>query len=293
MQQRRIAVQGAAGAYGEEAVRQLFGDDATAVPFRETTHVARAVAREDVDAGVLPIENTLAGSVHASYDAIVAEPAIHAVDDVVIRIRHCLLAPAGARLESMSIVESHPVALAQCTMFFTEHPWLEARAAYNTAGAAADAAASNDPRRGAIASRSAASLYGLEILAANIEDRDDNQTRFLLLSRSPAALAIGAFARTLLVVTTDDRPGALLRLLVPLAERDLNLVKLESRPTGEPWTYRFILEFEHDADDASARDAVAAIAAASRQCRHVGTYRTDVRVANVSPSPSSRGGARA
>ena len=273
---RRIAFQGVAGAYGEEAVRRIYSDAGTPIACRENRDVARCVAAGHVELGVLPIENTLAGSVHASYDAIIAEPGIHAIGDVVIPIHHCVLGVPGASVDSVRVVDSHPVALAQCTSFFALHPSIEARAAYNTAGAAADVAAANDPARAAIASRAAGSRYGLQVLASDVEDRADNQTRFLVLSRTLAAFAPDAPARTLLVVTTPDQPGALLRLLVPLAERELNLVKLESRPTGEPWTYRFILEFEHRAGDPCARDAIAAIATATRSCRLIGTYETDI-----------------
>ncbi len=268
----RVGFQGALGAYSEEAVRQFCGEAVTPVPLRENRDVARAVAGGAVELGVLPIENTLAGSVLASYDAIVAEPNIHAVGEAVVPIHHCVLGMAGASLDTLRTVESHPVALAQCASFFASHPAVSQRAAYDTAGAAADVAAAQDRTRGALASRIAAARHGLAVLAADVEDRADNQTRFLLLSRTPSVLPNDARARTLLVMTTENRPGSLLRLLVPLAERGLNLVKLESRPTGEPWTYRFILEFEHRAGESSASEAMAAMADEALSQRHVGTY---------------------
>jgi prephenate dehydratase len=269
---RRVGFQGAPGAFSEEAVLRACGREAIPVPLRENQDVARAVARGVVELGVLPVENTLAGSVPASYDAIIAEPQIQAVGEVVLPIHHCVLGVGGAPLSMVRTVESHPVALAQCAAFLARHPWLQARAAYDTAGAAADVARAQDPTRAALASRAAAGRYDLEVLAADIEDRPDNQTRFLIVSRAAPRLADGAPARTILVLTAANVPGALVRLLTPLAERGLNLTKLESRPTGEPWSYRFVLEFEHHAGDPAAAEAVVAVRAAAQSCHVVGTY---------------------
>lgn len=267
----RVAFQGAPGAFSEEAVQRV-EPGAIGVPMRENRDVTRAVAAGAVDLGQLPIENTLAGSVFASYDAILDEPTVHAVAEFVLPIHHCVLGVRGSSLDALSIVESHPVALAQCSAFFAAHPSLESRAVWDTAGAAADLVQHADVTRGAIASRAAASRYGLEVLAENVEDRADNQTRFLLLSTAPAQLRAETPARTLLVATTNNEPGALLRLLEPLAARRINLVKLESRPTGEPWTYRFVLEFEHLAGDTNVDGAIAAIGSTARSYRIIGTY---------------------
>ena len=245
---------------------------AVGVPMRENRDVTAALAHGRVDLGQLPIENTLAGSVHATYDAILDEPSVHAIAEVVLPIHHCVLGAPGSSFEMLRVVESHPVALAQCSSFLTRHTHLESRAVWDTAGAAEELARAGDRTRAAIASRAAAARYGLVVLAENVEDRADNQTRFLLLGLTPARLEPGQPARTLLVATTDNRPGALLGLLEPLAERRINLVKLESRPTGEPWTYRFVLEFEHAAGDRIVDDAIAAIASHARWYRRIGTY---------------------
>jgi prephenate dehydratase len=272
---RLVGFQGAAGAYSEEAVYKACGADVEAIPLKENRDVARAVSDGTVDLGLLPIENTLAGSVHASYDAILSEPDIVAIAEVVLPIHHCILAVPGATLEMLRSVESHPVALAQCGEWFQRHPAIEARSAYDTAGAAATIARVGDPKRGALASRAAAKRYGLSVLAESVEDRDDNQTRFLLLSRTPADIERNSPVRTMLVAATPNKPGALLRLLAPLAENGLNMVKLESRPTGTPWTYLFVLEFEHRFGDARAATAIAAIRATATSLRVVGTYQPD------------------
>jgi len=267
-----IAFQGELGAYSEEAVVKLFGADVNLLPCRENREVAQRVARGDAEAGVLPIENTLAGSVPASYDAILAEPTLHVVREVVIPIHHCVMARAGASLQSLRTIESHPIALAQCASWFAQHPSIIARAAYDTAGAARDVGLAGDRTRGALASRVAAEHYGLTILAENVEDRDDNQTRFVALERTPRVLQAGSPAKTILMLEVDNKPGALVRVLVPVSERGLNLTKIESRPTGEPWTYHFVLEFEHTAGDPRLAEALAEVQRQAARTRVVGTF---------------------
>ena len=140
----RIAFQGELGAFSEEAIRNLDAS-ATPVPCREFIDVAQAVERGDADAGMLPIENTLAGSVVGSYDALTACEALHVTAETVVEIHHCVLAPRGALLDALATIESHPVALAQCTRWLRAHPSIVARAAYDTAGAARDIAAASRP----------------------------------------------------------------------------------------------------------------------------------------------------
>jgi prephenate dehydratase len=274
----RVAFQGELGAYSEEAVLRACGSDVEPVPCRDNRDVVQAVANGRVDLGVLPLENTLAGTVTASYDAIADESAVHAVGEIVIPIHHCLLGVGAATLQSLRVVESHPVALAQCAGFLERHGWLEGRAAYDTAGAAREVARSNDPTRAAIAGRPAAARYGLVVLAADVEDRPDNQTRFVVISRAPAKLADGAAAKSILIISTPNTPGALVRVLVPIAERGLNLTKIESRPTGEPWTYRFVLEFEHVAGDPAANEALREVRAAAASFHVAGTYELNPQI---------------
>jgi len=268
---RRVAFQGAHGAYSEEAVRRLW-PGAAPVPLRENLDVARAVERGDVEAGVLPVENTLAGSVVASYDAIAACAGVVAVAEVVVGIHHCVLGVPGSALAEVRVVESHPVALAQCGGFFRAHPHLEPRASYDTAGAAEEVARAGDPRRAALAGRAAALHYRLDVLAPDVEDRADNQTRFVALGRTPVTPAPDRPARTMLLVETANVPGALHRVLGELAERGLDLSKIESRPTGDPWRYRFTLEVAHTGGEPALPLAIEGIRRVSETCRVVGTY---------------------
>lgn len=269
----RVAYQGAPGAYSEEGVVRLW-PHATPVPLRECIDVARAVDRGEVDAGLLAVENTLAGSVVASYDALAPCDKVVAIGETIIGIHHCVLGVPGASLNDIRWVESHPVALAQCAGFFERHPHLEPRATYDTAGSAMEVARARDPHRAALASRIAAAHYGLDILAADVEDRPDNQTRFVAIGRLPVALVDGTPARSILLVTVANKPGALHRLLGPFAEYGLNLSKLESRPTGEPWTYRFIVEIEHSAGEPAMAEALGVIRGMVESFRVVGTYAT-------------------
>lgn len=268
----RIAFQGEAGSFSDEALQQLWGGDAVRIPHRDFADVTAAVAAGIADRGILPIENTIVGSIAASHDAINALPGLFAVAETVVDVHHCLLAAPGTRFETLTTVLSHPTALAQCGRFFAEHPQLEVHSVYDTAGAAMDVSKVADPTMAAVASRRAAAHYDLAIVRADIEDRPDNQTRFLAIARAPAPLPAGTPARTMIILTAVDRPGSLLEALAPLARHGANIRRLEPRPTGEPWSYRFFIEFDHEVGDAAAEAVTRDIAAAASETRLLGTY---------------------
>ena len=268
----RVAFQGELGAFSEEAIQQLWGGDVEAVPCREFRDVASALARGDVDRGVLPVENTIVGSVQAAHDVIDATAGIHAIAETVVAVHHCLLGAPGAKFDQVRDVFSHPVALAQCGIFFRANPRLTVHAVYDTAGAAVDVKNLADPAFAAVASRASANRYSLDIVVADIEDRPDNQTRFLAFARAPQPLPAGTPARTMMLLTTKDVPGALLDALSPLARHGVNVRRIETRPTGEPWSYRFFVEFDHQVGDAAADALVQEIGALAHQVRLVGTY---------------------
>lgn len=268
----RIAFQGELGAFSEEAIQQLWGGDVEPVPCREFRDVTAALASGSADRAVLPIENTVVGSVQGAHDAIDSTPGIHATDETVVAVHHCLLGPPGATFDQVRDVFSHPVALAQCGTFFRENPRLTVHAVYDTAGAALDVSNLADPAFAAIASRNAARRYSLDVLVADVEDRPDNQTRFIAFARAPQPLSAGTPARTMLLLTTKDVPGALLTALAPLAQHGVNVRRIETRPTGEPWSYRFFVEFDHQAGDVAAETVVTEIAALAHEVRLVGTY---------------------
>lgn len=264
----RVAFQGAPGAFSEEAVHACFGSGARSVPCREFADVTRAVESGDAEFGMIPVENTLAGSVLPAYDALVASD-LRVIAELVLPIRHFLMAPAGANIDALRNARSHPVALAQCSRFFAAHPHIRPLAAYDTAGGAQEVAAAGDPAEAAIAARSAADRYGLHILAADIQDRDDNATRFLAVTRPSADAAVADGGRVILVAETENRPGALLDLLTPFARHGINLTKLESRPGEEPWTYRFIIELD---GAAGAERAIEEARGVARSLRTLGAF---------------------
>jgi prephenate dehydratase len=268
----RVAFQGELGAFSEEAIQQLWGGDVEPVPCREFRDVADAIATGGVDRAVLPIENTIVGSVQGAHDVIDSTEGIHAIAETVVAVHHCLLGPPGAKLDQVRDVFSHPVALAQCGAFFRANPRLTVHAVYDTAGAALDVSNLADPKFAAVASRASAARYSIDVLAADIEDRPDNQTRFIAFARAPQALPGGTPARTMLLLTTQDVPGALLAALAPLSHHGINVRRIETRPTGEPWSYRFFVEFDHQAGDAAADALVSEIAALAHEVRLVGTY---------------------
>lgn len=268
----RIALQGELGSFSDEAIQQLWGGDVERLPYRDFADVTAAVASGIADRGVLPIENTIVGSISQSHDALSAMAGLFVVAETVVAVHHCLLASHNTTFDRVTTVLSHPVALAQCGKYFAEHPQLEVHPVYDTAGAAMDVSRVDDPQLAAVASRRAAAHYDLTILHADIEDRPDNQTRFIAISRTPSPLPAGTPARTMITLTTEDRPGSLLHALTPLARHGANIRRLEPRPTGEPWSYRFFIEFDHQVGDAAAEAVVRDIAAAAVETRLLGTY---------------------
>ena len=268
----RVAFQGELGAFSEEAIQQLWGGNVEAVPCHEFRDVAAALASGDVERGVLPIENTIVGSVQTAHDVIDATHGIHAIAETVVAVHHCLLGAPGAKFDQVRDVFSHPVALAQCGIFFRANPRLTVHAVYDTAGAAVDVQNLADPQFAAVASRISAMRYSLDVLVPDIEDRPDNQTRFLAFARATQPLPAGTPARTMLLLTTKDIPGALLDALSPLARHGINVRRIETRPTGEPWSYRFFVEFDHQVGDDSASALVEEVAQHAHEVRLVGTY---------------------
>lgn len=258
----RVAFQGELGAFSEEAVYRYFGEAVEPIPQRDFPALGQAVLDAEVEYGMLPIENTLAGSVVGGYD-VLAGGALRVIGEVITPIHHCVLGLPGADLDEVRRFLSHPIALMQCTRFLSARPEAEAVAVYDTAGAAKQIAADGDPRQAAIASRRAATRYDLELLAENIEDRPDNQTRFLVVVTPdrverplPAEVVSHPQMKSVVLVETRNHPGALVRILQPFANRGINLAKLESRPAGEPWTYRFFIELEADATTGEAAAAL-------------------------------------
>jgi prephenate dehydratase len=274
MKKERIGFQGALGAFSQEAVVQLLGNKVEVVPFARFEDVFRALARRKIDGAVIPIENTLAGSVHENYDHLLHFD-VRIAAETNVRIIHNLIAPPGIRLKDIRRVYSHPVALNQCLKFFARHRKMESTPFYDTAGSVKMVMEDKARDQAAIASSVAASIYGAHILQRSIEDDRRNFTRFFLLypprTRLPRRQAKAW--KTSLVFTTRNIPGALFRALSAFALRDLNLTKLESRPLhGKPWEYLFYLDFLDREDEPRVQNALRHLAELADFMRVLGSY---------------------
>jgi prephenate dehydratase len=265
-----VAYQGEPGAYSEEASRRLF-PGAEFEPLRTLHQVFDRVASGSVRAGVVPLENSQAGSINETYD-LLAKGNVHIVGEAVTRVDHALLALPGIPLEYIKRVASHPAALAQCQEFLASlDEDVEIVPVYDTAGAAKRIAEEKRAGEAAVASERAAQVYGLAVLAGRIQDTQDNFTRFAAVAVDPEPL--GPPDKTSLVLVTDHRPGALFHALRPFAERGVNLVKLESRPSGSgPWKYRFYLDVEAGAHDPAFRAALEDLRTEAAAVQVLGSY---------------------
>jgi prephenate dehydratase len=265
---RRIAFQGEHGAYGEEALRALHGPGVESVPVLTFRAVFESVAEGRVHGGVVPVESTLGGPVAENVDLLL-EHDLQITGELSLRIRHCLLAPAGRTVDGIERVMSHPQALAQCAGYLRRRGLLPVPET-NTAIAARRVAEEAPPRTAAIASRMAAELYGLAVLDVGVEDSPDNHTRFVTLGPPPER----AWTRrkTALAFTVENAPGALYRVLSAFSSRGLNVARLESRPQRRAWEYVWCMDVDGALEDPRVREAVDAAQAACITLRVLGSY---------------------
>jgi prephenate dehydratase len=269
---RAIAFQGEPGAYSEQAAHQFFGEQIVTLPCRTFAAVLEAVEQGEAAHGLLPIENSLAGTVVPAYNELLRHD-LHIQAEVIAKIEHCLLGPAGSQLESIRRAQSHPQALAQCEQTL-RRLGIEAISYYDTAGAAHDLAADPQPGTAAIASELAARKYGLDILARQVADEAANYTRFFVLGTSSPARRDPS--KTSIVFTTRHVPGALHAVLAELARRRINLTKIESRPhRSRPWHYLFYLDFEGHKEDSLVYEALQGIAGQTSFLKMLGSYPAD------------------
>lgn len=271
----RVAFQGERGAFSEEAAVKLLGEEISLVP-RPTFEAAfSAISDGLADYLLAPIENSLAGSVHRSFDLLV-DSNLNILAEVVIPIAHNLIAAPGASFDQVAVVESHPVALAQCEQFFIANPRLKRVVTEDTAGSVRAVVRAGDKTRAAIAGRRAAEIYGGAILREHLEDNSENYTRFLLLV--PTADAPEDADKLSLVFQLDHRPGALVHSLEPFARRNINLMKIESRPVhGSPWQYRFYLDLQASRRNPEVAAALAELENLVVDLRILGSYASAAR----------------
>jgi prephenate dehydratase len=269
----RVAFQGEPGAFSEAAAIQLLGERITTVPRATFDAAFRAIPEGAADALLVPVENSLAGSVVRVYDLLL-QSRLTIVAETILPIEHHLIGCPGATLQGLRSVASHPMALAQCERFFSSHPELKRVPAEDTAGSVREALARGDKSGAAIAGRRAAEHYRGVILAEDIQDNAENFTRFVLLVPEKVAAAwLSSEARKIsLAMRLAHRPGALLASLEPFAKHSVNLLKIESRPIhGHPWEYQFFIDVEA-ADIARLDQALAEVRKATSELRVLGRY---------------------
>jgi chorismate mutase / prephenate dehydratase len=264
-----VAFQGELGAYSEEAALQYFGAAARLQPCETLEEVFQLVEKGRVQYGLVPVENSLEGSVTRTYDLLLDSNA-KVNGETELRIVHCLIGLPDATIDSVKEVYSHPQALGQCKNFILKMGW-KPNATYDTAGSVKLIKDGRSLDRAAIASARAAEIYGMKILLKGIEDNNQNFTRFFVLSRTE--MAVTGNDKTSIVFTVKHKPGALYEALKELADKRLNLTKIESRPTRQkPWEYNFYVDVDGHQTDSNVRTAIQTLQDSTVFVKILGSY---------------------
>jgi arogenate/prephenate dehydratase len=272
----RLAYQGEPGAYSEAAALQYGGPHAETLPCPSFEDVFDAVSRNKATHGVVPLENSIGGTIHRNYDLLLDHD-LTISGEVELDVVHCLQALPGTKIGDVKVVYSHPQALAQCERYLKDLG-ASVEAVYDTAGGAKLVSEKKLAGAAALASRRAAEVFGLEVLQEAVQDFEFNITRFAIIGGAPAADA----NKTTIVFALPSTPGALFKALSVFALRDINLTKLESRPMrGRPWEYLFYVEVDAPRSDLGCARALTHLAEFARWTRVLGTYKgTERRQAN-------------
>jgi prephenate dehydratase len=267
-----VAFQGELGAFSQRASENIFGPRIVPLPCVTFDDVFERVVRRKADLAVIPIENSLAGSIHQNFD-LLARHALEAVAETYVRIEHHLIVHRDAALSDIRQIYSHPVALAQCQKYLRRLKKVEKVSFYDTAGSVKHIKEQAMRNAAAIASADAARIYGLKILARGIEDNRENYTRFLALSRRGIFTQGGA--KTTIVFGLRNEPGALFRALSVFALRNIDLTKIESRPIhGKPWEYLFYIDLQSDTRSAKCENALRHLQEMTLYFKVLGSYPT-------------------
>ncbi len=266
-----VAYQGEPGAYSEAAA-QKYAPGATLMPCPRFEDVFSAVDSSSADLGVLPIENSIGGTIHRNYDLLLEHP-LQIVGDLELKVVHSLIALPGTSAGDIRQIYSHPQALAQCDRYLRSLPDVEVVATYDTAGSAKLITDKQLRGAAAIASERAAAVFGLQVLASGIQDFADNITRFIVVSPRPLETSGAATNKTTVVFSLANEPGALFKALSVFALRGIDLTKLESRPIpGRPWEYLFYADLAVGAQDARCVRALAHLDEFAPMLRNLGSY---------------------
>ncbi len=271
--QNRVAFQGEPGAYSEAAAIAYFGKDIQTLPCYSFEDIFEAVKKGRVTFGLIPIENSLAGSIHRNYDLMLRYD-LNIIGEYHLRVSHCLLALPGEKLEDIRTAHSHPQALAQCNGTLTRLG-LEKVVETDTAGSARMLKEKGMHNAAAIASKRAAEVYDLDILMENLEDNPANYTRFLALTKDRLDDAVDNEKpyKTSIVFSLKNEPGSLYKALGVIASRGIDLTKIESRPiAGKPWEYMFYIDFIGQVSSPLCREALSDLEDLSQFFRMLGSY---------------------
>lgn len=273
----RIAFQGEPGAFSTDAARKFLGEDIQLVACETFDKMFAAVEAKEADYCLAPLENSLFGSVYQNYDLLLKHD-FQIVGETTLRIVHNLIVASETKLEDVRLVYSHPVALGQCRNFLQANPMMKPVVAYDTAGSVKLIMENQEVGAAAIASASAAEVYGAKVIVSGIEDDPQNFTRFSLLTRAEAAAAHPLpeidGAKTSIVFTLENRTGSLYRAMAVFALRDLDLTKIESRPLiGRPWEYSFYLDFNGHTAEKRVQNALAHLAEFAGFVKVLGCYK--------------------
>jgi chorismate mutase/prephenate dehydratase len=265
----RVAFQGERGAYSESAVYTFFGASVDVKPCRDLAEVFENVDKQETQSGVVPVENSLEGSVNQTYDLFLTHD-LKVCGEIILRISHCLIANPNTTLEAVKTVYSHPQALAQCRSFL-ERLGRELIPTYDTAGSVKMLKEKGLKDAAAVASERAAELYGMKILAREIEDNPANYTRFFVLSKEDSPMT--GRDKTSIIFAAAHTPGSLYHALGEFAKRNINLTKIESRPTRQtPWEYNFYLDFEGHRTEENCAAALRALEKGAAFLKILGSY---------------------
>ena len=265
----KVAFQGERGAYSETAVYSFFGENAEVKPCRDLKAVFDNVANHGTASGVVPVENSIEGSVNQTYDLFLKYE-LKVCGEVIVKIAHCLIAKPDMKLEDIKTVYSHPQALAQCRRFLEKKGW-ELIPTYDTAGSVKMLKEKALKNAAAVASERAAKLYEMNILARDLADNPENYTRFFVLSQQDAEPT--GKDKTSIIFAAAHKPGALYHALGEFAKRDINLTRIESRPTKQtPWEYNFYLDFEGHRTEPRCTGALEALKEHSMFIKILGSY---------------------
>lgn len=267
---KKVIFQGERGAFSEVASKELVGKNIIPVPCASFETLFEKVERRRVDFGVIPIENSLIGSIYKNYDLLL-ERNLKVIGEKHIRIIHCLIAPKKIPISKINKVYSHPAALEQCRNFFQKHPTIAPISYYDTAGAVKMLAESGAVNSAAIAGPYTAKIYKMKTLSKSIEDEKSNYTRFLLLSRKQ--ITFKGKAKTSIVFSMKDQAGVLFKVLSVFALRDINLTKIESRPLRKKaWQYHFYIDFEGTTKETRVKYALDHLSEITHFIKILGSY---------------------